>query len=367
MPEIAHETVAWDVDDDGMAWCVEGPWWSLPAVVERTADTELATFETPAGHQDRRHTTIVLGRSEASIRRPPAEVLAAWARHELFLDPAARHAIDPDGIPGVEPAYGVRAIPLRTPTLPPATHTNCYVVGRENGLVVDPGAPYDKEIDRLVDALERWQGRFGPLAAIFCTHHHGDHVGSVTRLRKRTGLPVLAHPITADLVPFDVDRHVEDGDRPHPDWEAVFTPGHAPGHLCLHNADSGLVVAGDMIASAGTIIVDPTEGDMGEYLDSIARLKALNPRGLLPAHGAFIDRPIERLDYYRDHRLWREGRIFDALESAPLPLAEVTKRAYTDVPTALLVLAARSALSHLRKLRDDGRAVERGGDWSLPR
>ncbi len=357
--------------DKGVAWRVEGRWWSLPpaaAASDESDEVELCRYTTPEGFAQRFESVVVLQDDAPAtevIWGAASDVLDAWRRGELLLDPAARHAFDADGIGGAEPAYGVRTIPLRTPTLPPATHTNLYFVGHgRDTVLVDPGSPYPEELDRAAAVYDRWVGRYGPAAAIFLTHHHGDHTGGADQLRQRIGLPIWAHEITAGLVPFDVDRQLADGEAIG-EWTAVFTPGHAPGHLCLWNRRSRLVVAGDMVASIGTIVVEPSEGDMALYLDSLTRLKTLDPVGMYPAHGAFIDDPHGRLDGYRSHRLWREARILEALAAGPGPLSEITKRAYTDVASAILWLAERSTLAHLVKLQNEGRALQRDTIWRL--
>ena len=159
-----------------------------------------------------------------------------------------------------------------------------------------------------------------------------------------------------------MDRLIDDGEEVA-GFHAVFTPGHAPGHLCLHHRPTGLVIAGDMVASIGSIIVEPQDGDMRAYLDSLDRLLALEPKGLFPAHGAFIEDATGRLTGYRQHRLWREARIVEALTPDPSPLSDVTRRAYREVSAAILWLAEQSAHAHLLKLQADNRAAVTADGW----
>lgn len=356
-------------NDGAVAFADDEGWLRLPGLEAEPGDEEpVCSWTTPEGFSNRFETQVFAACakdvSEPVTWRRRDRVLASWRAGELLLDPAARHAIDADGIGGEEPAWGVRTFPLCTPTLPPATHTNCYLVGRgPSALIVDPGSPYPEELDRFEAAYQRWVGRYGRAGAIFLTHHHGDHVSGATALRERLGLPVWAHALTADLLDFQVDRRVADNESLG-EWVTVFTPGHAPGHLCLWNPASKLIVAGDMVAAIGSIVVDPSEGDMAQYLQSLARLKALGPRGLYPAHGAYIQDAIGRLDQYTAHRLWREDRIYEALLDEPSSLGEITRRAYTDVSTAVLWLAERSALAHLIKLECDGRATLADVSWA---
>jgi glyoxylase-like metal-dependent hydrolase (beta-lactamase superfamily II) len=133
-------------------------------------------------------------------------------------------------------------------------------------------------------------------------------------------------------------------------------------------AEERTVIAGDMVASVGTIIVDPPEGDMRLYLESLERLRDLAPRLLLPAHGPPVGPGKGDADallaFYLRHRREREERVVAALLGAGAArVEELVPRAYPDVAPAVHPLAARSLLAHLYKLRDEGRALERDGVW----
>lgn len=274
-----------------------------------------------------------------------------------------------------EHAPGILVHPLRTPTLPPATHTNCYLMGAAELVVVDPSSPHPEErdaLDRTVDALAT-QGRH--VVEIWLTHHHADHVSGARHLAGRLGVPIAAHARTAELLRgrVPVDRHIADGEvrvlagEPPRPLRAVHTPGHAPGHLCFVDEHTGALVAGDMVAGVGTILVEPSEGNMRQYLDSLRRMKALAPTALLPAHGPSIDHAQTKLDEYIRHRLWREARVVDALgRLGPIALDPLVREVYADVPPAVHPLAVRSLLAHLIALAEDGRAIAERERWRLP-
>jgi ribonuclease/clavin/mitogillin len=266
----------------------------------------------------------------------------------------------------------IRVLPLRTPTLPPATHTNCYIIGDEQLLVIDPASPYDDERARLDQIVQLHNKEGRQIAAIFLTHHHVDHVSGAAHLAERTGAPIWAHAETAARLRgrVNVARHVGDDERlpfGPAGLIARFTPGHAPGHLCLHDEAAGAIVAGDMVASTGTIIIEPDDGgDMSIYLDSLRRLRRLVDEGarcLLPAHGPAITDAAAKLDFYVAHRLEREARVLAALDDTPRTVAELVPPAYPDVPPQIYPLAARSLLAHLRKLEHDRRAACDGDRW----
>jgi endoribonuclease LACTB2 len=271
-------------------------------------------------------------------------------------------------------APGVASFAVRTPTLLPATHTNCYVIGDRELVLVDPASPYEDEQQALDRQLDDWAAQGRVVVSIWLTHHHGDHVGDARRLAERLGVPVAAHEATAELLGSHgrVDRILRDGDVLHLAGEprcalrAVFTPGHAPGHLCFLEEQSGALVAGDMVAGVGTILIEPGQGNMNDYLASLARMKALAPTLLLPAHGPVITSPAAKIDEYVTHRLWRERRVVDALKRLGAgTFAALVPVAYADVPPAIFPLAELSLIAHLVKLAEDGRAERTGDVWRL--
>lgn len=261
----------------------------------------------------------------------------------------------------------IRVLALRTPTLPPAAHTNVYLVGPDAGPVVavDPGSPFPEEQAALDAALADL-----PIAAIVLTHHHGDHIGGATVLAQRWGVPILAHGATARRLEgvVEVARELDHGETVH-GMTCVHTPGHAEGHLCFEVVDGGATIAGDMVAGVGTILIDPSEGDMALYLASLEALLARPAATLLPAHGPpIVDGPA-KLREYLAHRRMREDRVVAALGEMPSTLGELVASAYSDTPPMLWPLAERSLRAHLDKLVAEGRAsFDDGADgqrWSV--
>ncbi len=265
---------------------------------------------------------------------------------------------------------GVRVQPLRTPTLPPAAHTGCYLVGPTEGrgslIVVDPASPYPEEQAVLDALLDREAADGRPVEAIALTHHHGDHVGGAAHLAARLGCPIAAHAETARLLrgKVEVTRILDDGDVIG-GARAMFTPGHAPGHLCFVVGDA--IVAGDMVAGVGTILIDPGEGDMTQYLASLEAMRAVGAARLLPSHGPVVQDADAKLREYVAHRLMREGKVAASLRAAGRGTSrELVPGAYADTPPALWGLAERSLIAHLVKLERDGVARrDVDGAWCL--
>lgn len=266
-------------------------------------------------------------------------------------------------------AGAVALFPARTPTLPPATHTNSYALGQREVLLVEPATPYEDEQRAWVE-WARGIGSSGQrIVAIVATHHHPDHVGGAAVLARELGLPVWAHEATAARIDVPVARRLADGDEivlggPRDSaWRVLHTPGHAPGHVCLFEPRSRVVVVGDMVASVGTILIAPGEGDMRAYLEQLDRLAALGARLALPAHGEPIEEPAIVFGRYVEHRRMREAMIVAALEAArgqgggDATSAELVPLVYAHVTPAVWPIARLSIEAHLEKLEGEGRVA----------
>jgi len=204
------------------------------------------------------------------------------------------------------------------------------------------------------------------LVGIFATHHHLDHASSASLFARELTLPLFVHPITRARV-RELDgvlvHEIDEGHR-FGGFVALFTPGHAPGHLCLHDAESRTLVAGDMVANGSTIVIPPDDGgDMTEYLAQLERLDALSTTLVLPAHGEPIDDPHALFRHYIEHRLMREGKVLAAhhrllgeLGRAPT-VAEMVPIVYHDTPAHVWPLAMSALEAHLIKLRREGRVA----------
>jgi glyoxylase-like metal-dependent hydrolase (beta-lactamase superfamily II) len=277
----------------------------------------------------------------------------------------------PDRVQQVAPT--IQMLPVRTPTLPPATHTNTFLVGTKEAVLVEPATPYHDEQDRMVEWVQAARLKGVEPIAILATHHHPDHVGGAMALKERLQLPLWAHAMTAQRLDgiVEIDMLIQDGERimldgPTPTaLSALHTPGHAPGHLCFTDEASKIMIAGDMVASEGTIIVEPTDGDMLLYLESLRKMAALEPTALLPAHGEVINQPQAILSFYIEHRLMREKKVLDALRARAKPSRprHLVAQAYDDTPKHLWPLALRSIEAHLIKLEREGTITKEGERW----
>jgi glyoxylase-like metal-dependent hydrolase (beta-lactamase superfamily II) len=307
----------------------------------------------------------------------PARALERWERGELLLHPPNLHVVRVLAAPGAPPLALLRDPPerafrvefqggfvvaaLRTPTVPPATHTNCWIVPAHGGVaVVDPGAADAAEQARLAALLDALAAEGRPPREVWITHAHPDHVGGAAAVAARFSIPVRAHPLARGRVPGADVVPLEEGDLAGGRFRVLETPGHAREHLSFLDEESGALLCGDLVSTLSTIVIDPPEGDMAEYERQLARMRALAPRTLYPGHGPPAPEATSRLAAYLAHRREREALVVAALEP-PASLEEITARAYADVPPQVHPIAARSCLAILEKLAAEGRVAERGG------
>jgi len=247
------------------------------------------------------------------------------------------------------------------PNAGPSTHdgTNTYLIDEADGVtVIDAGPAIEAHVEAIVAAAGR------PIRRILTTHGHRDHAGAARALAARTGAPVLAYrvPLHAEYAP---DIALDDGARIGA-LTAIHTPGHAPDHLCFSHAGT-VLFSGDTVLDWASSLVMPPHGDMGHYMDSLARLGARSEALCLPGHGPPVTDPRARIADLLARRQHREATILAQLAGSGATLDALTARFYGRKPD--LQVTGRGVLeAHLIKLQREGRAaVGADGLWvALP-
>ena len=263
-------------------------------------------------------------------------------------------------------APGVQRLLAPNPSPMTGPGTNSYVIGGPASVIVDPG-PED------ATHLETLAALAGPdVQAICLTHRHVDHAAGAMRLAAMTGAPVRAGP-----KPVAAEHDIELTDcQPLADGERLVcgdvrlsvhhSPGHAADHVVFLVDDTGLLVAGDTLMQAATVVILPPDGHMGAYLATLDGLADLAPATIAPAHGGLIATPIDEITRVRAHRLMREAQIHDCLSHTPKTPEALVARLYPELESALVPVAARQVLAHLIYLAEQGRAQEHRVGWCAP-
>ena len=263
-----------------------------------------------------------------------------------------------------ELAPGIRRLVAPNPSMLTGPGPNTYLFGNRQVAGLDAGPVIDSHLAPIQDFAD------APIRWILVTHTHPDHSPGASLLAKATGAEVLGMAAPDGQhqdITFKADRELRDGDQLVTDEfviEAVHTPGHASNHLCYRHVGKHWLFTGDHVIDGSTVVIDPPDGSMKHYLQSLRRVKELNCDVLAPGHGELINDPERLIDWIVDHRLGREGKVAAALVANPnLTARELVPHVYKDVDKKLYAWAERSLLAHLLKLEDDGAAKCAADRW----
>jgi glyoxylase-like metal-dependent hydrolase (beta-lactamase superfamily II) len=261
---------------------------------------------------------------------------------------------------------GVRRLLAPNPSMMTGPGTNTYLLGSKEIAVIDPGPAIPKHIDAIQELAD------GPIKWILVTHTHPDHSPGAALLAEATGAEQFGrlppHGRHQDQT-FKPDHILEDDGTCETEefsLRVIHTPGHASNHLCYLHAGSSMLFTGDHIINGSTVVIDPPDGNMGDYLRSLERLKSIDMDAILPGHGEVMDQPHEAIDWLINHRLERESKVISALKNQPDSTSrELVPLVYQDVAEKLHELAEHSLLAHLIRLEEELRARMENGRWRL--
>lgn len=295
---------------------------------------------------------------------------------------------DPRYGESIEVAPLIRRVTAKNPGKFSGHGTGTYIIGRGEVAVIDPGPALNSHRDALIAAL-----RGEAVTRILVTHCHSDHSPLAAWLHEQTGAPTVCfgpHVLNPNWVDDDTEPYVPDEEdlaaraaaeadglteEGHdlafvPDiaiahgevaatgdgWtvEAVHTPGHTSNHTCYFLREQAALFSGDHIMGWSTSVITPPDGDMRQYLASLATAKALAPATLWPTHGAPVTDVGPFIDAFIAHRLERERNILACVREGEALIPDIVRRLYIGVNEKLYRAAGRSVLAHMVKLVDDG-------------
>jgi glyoxylase-like metal-dependent hydrolase (beta-lactamase superfamily II)/8-oxo-dGTP pyrophosphatase MutT (NUDIX family) len=276
--------------------------WTTPPVMPRRFDTRFFVAELPPGIEPSFTTDEVLSHRWLT----PAAALEAMAAGEIGLWPPTsatlqqlehvgsfaevRERLAPTGL--VEPRAIVETADVERIVLGgaggvPGQAVNCYIVGRRELVVVDPGDPSDAAAEAILASAARRDGR---ITAIVVTHVDPDHAAGAEPLGLRLGLRVMVGPGGGGMLSSEVDE-VADGQlisAGDVELTVVATPGPRPDHVAYLIGSSRDVLAGDLVGGRGSrSILGPPDGPA--WRRSLARLAALGPQRVFAGHGELLN------------------------------------------------------------------------------
>ncbi|MEU7302322.1 MBL fold metallo-hydrolase [Streptomyces sp. NPDC007189] len=252
-----------------------------------------------------------------------------------------------------------RAVNVLAPNASPMTldGTNTWIVAEPDSdlaVVIDPGPLDDGHLRTVVDTAEKAGRR---IALTLLTHGHPDHAEGAARFAELTGTRVRALDPALRLG----DEGLAAGDVVTVgglELRVVPTPGHTADSLCFHLPADRAVLTGDTILGRGTTVVAHPDGRLGDYLDSLRRLRSLTVddgvHTVLPGHGPVLEDAQGAVEFYLAHRAHRLAQVETAVEDGHRTPAEVVAHVYADVDRSLWPAAELSVRAQLDYLSEHG-------------
>jgi glyoxylase-like metal-dependent hydrolase (beta-lactamase superfamily II) len=272
-------------------------------------------------------------------------------------DPRSEWGLAPFGSLGAVVDLDDRVVRILAPNAGPMTldGTNTYIVGergRGEAVIVDPGPDRPEHRQAVERELAR---RDATCVLLLVTHHHTDHAAAARPWSNAFGCAVAAP--TAEIASDDKNL-VGEGwalERAGVRIDAVPTPGHSRDHVS-YRLDHGPLLTGDHILGRGTSVVASPDGDLESYFASLRRVLDIGPDALFPGHGPELRHdPSAVIEFYIEHRRFRERQIIRLLEDGPQHTTRLVRRIYTDVDERVLPAAAASTRAALEKLAREHR------------
>jgi glyoxylase-like metal-dependent hydrolase (beta-lactamase superfamily II) len=351
-----------------------------------------------------------------------APVIAGRAGPVVVTGKAQQRAWRAREFPPVEQVTpGVWSVPVTIPDNP-LRYTLCYVLLADAGaVVVDPGWQTEDGWQELLRGLRAAGVEPDQVTGIVVTHVHLDHHGLSGRLSEASGAWIAMHTAEVQNLPSrmretkdwadgarawlrrcglsgdvlaelseqpkdslglfrmaEPDVLLNDGDHlslPGRRVRVVWTPGHTPGHICLHDADYGLLLTGDHLLPriSPNIGLSPgLDSPLTSYLESLGSMHDYEGAEALPAHEYRFRGISERSDAIIRHHDARAREVLEVVAEAGRPtLWEVTQRltwsrGWDQITGFMRRAALGETAAHVEYLVREGRLIMRADSDEEP-
>lgn len=375
-----REEIDFDLDAAAQSGVLESAHLLGSALAPAFVPVRFDTFFFVLRLREKPKITLDVGEVDQSRWATPAQLMSDYHAGQLLLAPPTRVTIEllardsvnlpdthpieefhKDRHPVLQPIHQMRVISVRSNTLPPAIHTNCFVIGDDGAprLMVDPSPWTDDEMEALQARVQEFN-----ISEIFLTHHHPDHRERANQLALRmdVGMAMSAdtHARIGKAEPAYFDgvrtRLLEDREQVTL-WlgkpvRALAVPGHDEGQLALMPDCRSWCIVGDLIQGIGTVVIHKPEGNMAKYFRSLKRVIELDPKVIAPSHGIAMGSTHRLLETLK-HRKMREASVLE-MHRAGDSVDQMLAAIYAKIDPRLLPLARQNIESHLDKLREEG-------------
>lgn len=325
-------------------------------------EAELGEWNTPAGLHEKYKSGQVLA-------VPPAITLLKTFSQNLYHDKPIDMSLphDPETeVPMIESIYGVRQFLPLSNTFPPANRTNSFIIGdgldlSSRKLLIDPSPKDENELKKFLKSVSK----IG-FESIFLTHHHPDHYEFAAEIARefKTGIELSADTLVRikkqsgdhyfDGIALTIRKEGDVVTKSLGSPVRVYeVPGHDEGQLALAPDSLNWFLAGDLIQTVGTVVIQAPEGDMGKYFRTLERIIKLNPKTIIPSHGIIIG-GIHKLEETLKHRRMREEQVLNLMLEKK-SMEEMLSSIYPGLAESLLPYAERQIEAHIKKLREENR------------
>jgi len=294
------------------------------------------------------------------------------------------------------------------------THVNSYLVsGKDGYLLVDTGWNTEESFDVIRKSLEEIGAGFEDISQILVTHIHPDHYGMAGRIKKLSDAMIYLHEIensaidsryvnmealleqTAEWlihngVPAEETGDIRDASLEivdlvipvRPDvilrggetittgeftFNAIWAPGHSPGHVCLYEPEKKVLLSGDHILPTITPNIgrhpQSAENPLGMYLESLKEMRQLDVSLVLPGHDEPFTGLVSRIDEMMRHHEQRNLEILEVVSRQPRTAFDIaeyvtwgTNASWRVLPPIHRRMAIFETISHLEFMIANNRA-----------